>query len=117
MDFIKPTPSVGYSSHYSIGATERLQCDMVLALNLANRLESENHFSLDLIAEGLSAFSKRWLVVEFDGRESRPGDEAGDDKFKHLPLHHFIGALRKRFSGVRVISPGGEQSVWLVCEK
>ena len=31
MDFVKPTPSIGFSSHYSIAAHERLKCDLVWA--------------------------------------------------------------------------------------
>jgi hypothetical protein len=102
MDFIKPSPSVGYSSHYAIAATERLQCDMVIGLGLAHRLASENHFNFDLIAEGLSAFSKRWLVVDF--AESCPPDD-------------FISALRRRFNSVITLPQAAEQGAWLLCEK
>jgi hypothetical protein len=108
VDFVKPTPSVGYSDHYSIAATERLKCDMVLALGFANQVASENHFNLDLIAEGLSAFSKRWLVVEF---------VEGDGGSAPLTLDGFIDALRKRFKGVRVVRPGAGPGVLLLCEK
>jgi hypothetical protein len=38
LDFIHPTPSAGYSSHYSIAATERFRCDLVLAMGLVRRL-------------------------------------------------------------------------------
>ena len=102
MDFIKPTPSVGYSSHYAIAATERLRCDMVIALGLAQRIVVENNFNLDLIAEGLSAFSKRWLVVDF--AETRD-------------LDAFIHALRGRFSSVVTLPHATEQGAWLLCEK
>jgi hypothetical protein len=116
IDFIKPTPSVGYSSHYSIAATERLKCDMVLAFGLAHKIARDNHFSFDLIAEGLSAFSKRWLVVEFAPRESRDGDEAVG-KPASRTLDDFINALRKRFNGVRTLPHGAEPGVLLLCEK
>ena len=65
MDFIKPTPSIGYSSHYTLAATERIKCDMVLALSITEHLVFDRYLSFDLIAEGLSSFSKRWAVVEF----------------------------------------------------
>lgn len=110
IDFIKPTPSVGYSGHYSIAATERLKCDMVLALGLVNKVARENHFNFDLIAEGLSAFSKRWLVVEFARNESRGAS-------RPLALDDFIDSLGKRFRDVEVVSPVEEQSVLLLCEK
>jgi hypothetical protein len=110
IDFVKPTPSVGYSGHYSIAATERLKCDMVLALGLANKLARENHFNFDLIAEGLSSFSKRWLVVEFDRSESRGADEP-------RPLDDFIDSLGRRFRDVKALSSVEGQSVLLLCEK
>ena len=105
IDFIKPTPSVGYSSHYSIAAIERLKCDMVLALGMAHKVALENHFDFDMIVEGLSSFSKRWLVVEFVRRE---GQGTLDD---------FTRALLKRFRDVRLLSSGEEPRVLLLCEK
>ncbi|HKS40552.1 MAG TPA: hypothetical protein VJX74_08035 [Blastocatellia bacterium] len=103
IDFIKPTPSVGYSSHYSIAATERLKCDMVLALGMAHKIALENHFDSDLIVEGLSSFSKRWLVVEFVRREGQS------------TLNDFTKALLKRFSNVTVLSSREELGVLLLC--
>lgn len=117
MDFIKPTPSVGYSNHYSIGATERLRCEMVLAMGLVNKLTSENHFNLDLIAEGLSAFAKRWLVVDFAEPQSRNLSEEREGRSASHTLADFIHALRGRFSAVSILSPAGRRPALLVCEK
>jgi hypothetical protein len=107
IDFIKPTPSVGYSNHYSIAATERLKSDLVVALGLANVVARENHFSFDLIAEGLFAFSKRWLVVEPVTR---------DGNRESYQLGEFIESLSKRFVSVKVM-PFGEGREVLLCEK
>lgn len=108
VDFIKPTPSVGYPNHYSIGATERLKCDLVMAFGLTDRVASENHFSFDLIAEGLASFSKRWLVVGF--REGARGELS-------LKPEGFIAALSKRFRDVSVVPSGQQAGTLLVCEK
>ena len=108
VDFIKPTPSVGYPNHYSIDATERLKCDLVLAFGLTNRIAGENHFSFDLIAEGLASFSKRWLVVGFD--EEAQGKRS-------LKPEVFIDALSKRFRDVSVVPSGQQSGTLLVCEK
>lgn len=102
VDFVKPTPAVGYSNHYSIPAVERLKCDMVVALGLVNEIASEKHLNFELIAEGLSSFSKRWLVVEFEDRTT---------------LEDFIEALRKHFRSVSVISSGAHNRHLLLCEK
>jgi len=118
VDFIKPTPSVGYSNHYSIAATERLKCDLVLALGLTQRLASENHFSLDLMAEGLASFSKRWLIVEFDERQgSRARREDGAPRSPYGRLENFVDALLKRFNEVNVVSTAANAGALLLCEK
>ena len=119
VDFLKPTPSVGYSNHYSIGATERLQCDMVLALGLT-QIALENHLTLDLIAEGLASFTKRWLVVGFGDEKKAPAgkDACVPRSFPGSPsVEDFIGALRRRFSEVSVVSSSSQSGVWLLCKK
>ena len=108
VDFIKPTPSVGYPNHYSIDATDRLKCDLVLAFGLTDRIASENHFSFDLIAEGLASFSKRWLVVGFG--EGARGELS-------LKPEGFIAALSKSFRDVSVVPSGQQSGTLLVCEK
>jgi hypothetical protein len=117
MDFVKPTPSVGYSDHYSIGATERFRCEMVAALGLADKLATENHFNLDLVAEGLSAFAKRWLIVDFGGSQSSNFDEERDGRATPHSLDDFIHALCKRFGVVRVLSATGNGRALLMCER
>ena len=108
LDFIKPTPAVGYSSHYAIGAAERLKCDLVLAFGLAQRVALKNHLPFDLIAEGLSSFSRRWLLVDFVSRAAPAECEE---------LGSFVTSLRKHFSEVRTVSPAADREVWLLCEK
>ena len=128
VDFLKPTPSVGYSNHYSIAATERLRCDMVLALGLT-RIALENHLTLDLIVEGLASFTKRWLVVGFGEEKTEQSKlevsppQAGKDSCVpgSIPgspgVEDFIGALRRRFSEVSVVSSSSQSGVWLLCKK
>ena len=112
VDFIKPTPSIGYSNHYSVAANERLKCEMVLALGFVNRIASENHFNFELISEGLSSFSKRWLVVDFAELDNGDGGTRGDRSLDRL-----IGELGKQFSCVRVVSSNPQTGVLLLCEK
>ena len=63
MDFTKPTPARGLGSHWAIAATERFQCDLVLALDLLNQ-PMPRRLGFDKIISGLSQFTKRWLVLE-----------------------------------------------------
>jgi hypothetical protein len=117
VDFIKPTPSVGYSDHYSIAANERLKCDLVLALGLTSRLASENYFSPDLIAEGLASFTKRWLIVDFDGRAGATTDrEDGGPRSASGRPENFADGLLKHFRDVNVVSSGANSTL-LLCQK
>ncbi len=118
VDFIKPTPSIGYSDHYSIAATERLKCDLVLALGLTRRIATENHFSPELMAEGLAAFTKRWLIVEFDARQG--AETEWTDRGQRSAWGRqdkFIEALGTRFSDVRVVSSDANSRALLLCER
>jgi len=116
VDFIKPTPSVGYSNHYSISAVERLKCDLVLALGLVNRIASENGLTFDLIAEGLASFAKRWLVVEFEDRKNKNGIPPD---YGRTPggIQSFINALGARFKNVNIITQSTSGGTMLLCEK
>jgi hypothetical protein len=116
VDFIKPTPSIGYSNHYSISAVERLKCDLVLALGLVNRIASENGLTFDLIAEGLASFAKRWLVVEFEDRKNKNGNRPA---YGRTPggLQSLINALEARFKNVNIITQSTSGGTILLCEK
>jgi hypothetical protein len=98
MDFTKPTPSLGFSGHYSIPASDRFSCEMVLAYGLVHRLVFERYLNFEQIADGLATFSKRWAVVDFTAQE---------------PWDGLRNALRRRF---RCVDLAGDASL-LICEK
>jgi hypothetical protein len=100
LDFVKPTPSIGYRDHYSMAADQRLKCELVLALGLTRKLIEENHFNFEMIAEGLASFSTKRAVVDFHDGAAR--------------LDEFIEALLARFSRVRKVF---SDPTILVCEK
>lgn len=117
LDFMKPTPSLGYSNHYLLAATERLKCEMVLALSLVQRAVFDYFLPFHLIVEGLASFSTRWVLAEF----TPPGERfSGKEKasiFSWYSLENFVEALEKRFSQVEIISRDTDGSVLLLCEK
>jgi hypothetical protein len=113
LDFAKPTPSIGYGGHYSIAATERLKCDMTLALGLVQRMVFEKYLSFELIVEGLSLFSERWLLVDFVAQED---SKAQADRFPWYTLDRFRDALSQRFQRVDVVRLRATRSL-LICEK
>ncbi len=117
MDFIKPTPSIGYSSHYTVAATERFRCDMVLAFSIIEHLVFDKYLSFDLIAEGISSFSKRWAVVEFVPPEHLAGGRKLTHGFQWYTLENLINAIGKYFSGVEVIKLYSGSRAFLLCSK
>lgn len=117
MDFTDPTPARGLSSHYSIAAIERFQCDLVLALSLLHHVVFKRHLNFDQIVDGLSLFSKRWLIVEFTLREDPRIYGWRLDKFSWYTLDNFIDTLRRRFRSVSIIPSQPEPHVLLLCEK
>jgi hypothetical protein len=117
MNFVKPTPSIGYFSHYTMAATERLKCDLVLAFSLVKELVFERHFNFELIAEGLSSFSARSLLVDFISREDGPVGAERDERFSWYTLENFVAALKERFSSVTIKPCGPVNHALLLCKK
>jgi hypothetical protein len=116
MDFVRPTPSCGPSSHWSVAAGERFQCDMVLVLGLLHYIVRDLYFAQ--IVEGLASFSKKWLVVEFvppeDGRMKSKWWSA---RIPWYTLDNFITSLRQRFRDVSTLQSHRGPGVLLLCEK
>jgi hypothetical protein len=110
MDFVDPTPSRGLSSHISIAAADRFQCDLVLAIALVNPMIRDRHLRLDQIVGGLSQFSKRWLIVDYiPPKELRLSAEHGSEDL--------IRSLRERFRNVSRLKLDSEDRNLLLCEK
>jgi hypothetical protein len=117
MDFTKPTPARGLSNHWAIAATERFQCDMVLALGLVHQIVLERRLNFDQIVEGLALFSKRWVVVEFIPREDPDVSQLWSSRISWYTLDTFIDALNKRFNTVSIMPSHPEARLLLLCEK
>ena len=117
MDFTDPTPSRGLASHWAIAATERFQCDMVMALTLVHQIVFKRHLNFEQIVDGLALFSKRWLVVEFAPRENRDVGERRSNTLSWYTLENFIWSLRRRFHTVNILPSFPKPRVLLLCEK
>jgi len=117
MDFCMPSQGSGVCDQEGSPATSRLKCEMVLALGLVHVLISERQLNLEQISAGLSAFSKRWLVVEF----ARQDDDAVrpwlTGEYSWYCLENFISALRPHFQSIRVVSFGTDSRTLVLCEK
>jgi hypothetical protein len=117
MDFVDPTPARGLLSHWAIAATERFQCDMVMALGLVHEIVFKRSLNFEQIVEGLALFSKRWLVVEFVPPEDPDVRQWGLRTFSWYTLDNFICKLKTRFRTVNIVPSHPEPRVLLMCEK
>jgi hypothetical protein len=117
MEFTDPTPSRGLSSHWAIAATERFQCDMVLALGLLHQIVFKRYLNFEQIGQGLALFSKRWLIVEFVPVEDPELRQCGSDRFSWYTLDHFMHSLRKWFPNITILPCHPQPRVLLLCEK
>ena len=117
MDFTDPTPSRGLSNHLSIAASERLQCDLVLALGLVNEAVSGRNLRFEQIVDGLVQFSKRWVIVDYLPSQSpKIGDGQSEESCRYRS-DSFIGALKKRFHHVSSLPSEAETHTLFLCEK
>ncbi|MBE9039587.1 hypothetical protein IQ235_02100 [Oscillatoriales cyanobacterium LEGE 11467] len=121
MDFTQPTPAYGLSRYRYVAATERLQCEMVLALELIHHLVFEQHPRFEQIVEGFAQFSQRWLVVEFIPIDDRAllqfQSPKYSSKFSWYTLDNFRKVLMKHFRHVKTLPAYIKPRTLLICEK
>ena len=120
MNFI--SPSCDLSNAWFAPASDRLCCDLVIALDLIDWLvfEQRQCFPFDRIVERISIFSNRWLLTEFVS--IAPSDRELSSPhmkwiFSWYNLYNFIDALRQKFRQVDILNNVSETSVLLLCQK
>ena len=117
MDFTGPTPSRGLCNHWSVAASERLKCDMVLALANIHQFVVQRSLRFDQIVEGLASFSKRWLIAEFVPTEDNDVGSCRSHRVSEYTLDNFIFALRARFRDVTIVAGHRGPGILVLCEK
>ena len=110
------SPSYDLSNYWFRPASERLRCDLVIALDLIDHLIKEN-LRFDLIVERLSTLSNRWLLVDFTPSNDRERPETRAIQDSGYTIDSLMDELMKRFRNVNIISSQSESHVLLLCEK
>ena len=109
-----PTPPHWFSFP---AASMRLKSDLVLALAITHHLVFKRELSFEFIAERLSTFSNRWLIVEFVPPDDRYVREWMSNKYDWYCIKGFIKALEKYFRHIDILDSYPSPRVLLFCEK
>jgi hypothetical protein len=117
MDFVDPTPARGLSSHWAIAATERFQCDMVMALGLVHKIVFKRSLNFEQIVEGLASYSKRWLLVEFVPSGDEELCNSGSQLHSWYTIENLVATLRRWFRRIDIRPSHPSPRVLLLCEK
>ena len=114
------SPSCDLSNRWYAPASDRLKCELVLALNLIDRLVFKQYLTFETIVERLAIFSDRWLLVEFITREYPYRVKWSADlasRFTWYRLDNFIASLKSQFNQVDILENISDTRFLILCEK
>lgn len=114
------SPSCDLANRWYNPASDRISCDLVLGLNLVDRLVFKQYLTFETIVERLAIFSDRWLIVDFITREYPYRLKWSEDfalRFTWYRLDNFITSLKSKFTRVDILENGSDTRVLLLCEK
>src|SRR6266851_1330991 len=93
---------------------ERLRCDMVLALGPIQHLAfTASHFNL--MVSHLSAFARKWLVIEFVARDDPHVEGWPDVRSSGYALDTLLALLTKEFKTIELFPSDKENRRILLC--
>jgi hypothetical protein len=110
------SPSYDLSNYWFTPASQRLRCDLVLALDLIHHLVKEN-IRLSLIVERLSLLSNHWLLLEFISLKDWESSEVKAVQDSWYTLDNLRDELTKWFRSINIISSQSKTRTLLLCEK
>lgn len=116
MDFCHPSLPHGKELEFP-GATQRLKCEMVLALAVVHHLVFKQNLNFDEIVKNLVEFTEKWLVVEFIPREDIYVSEWYNESFDWYTYDNFVIALRKHFKEVTPCPSNRPPRLLVFCER
>jgi len=117
MNFKNPSPGYGLSNRWLTPAIQRFVCDLVLALALVHHLVFKQRLNFDQIAQALSVFARRWLLVEFVPREDKYVCQWWSEQYSWYTVDNFITALARYFGDIKVYSSDPAPRLLLLCTK
>jgi hypothetical protein len=116
IDFCHPTPAHGKNLEFA-SATQRLKCEMVLALAVVHHLVFKQSETFENITSKLAGFTNKWLLIEFIPKEDRYVSEWYNDNFSWYTNDNFVRALQQHFSKITTFPSNRLPRTLLLCEK
>jgi hypothetical protein len=117
MNFRNPSPGYGICNRSVASASQRLPCELVMALGLVHLLVFEQLMTLSQIAETLALFSLKWLLVEFYDCQDSEIALASVDDYPKYTRENFCVILQQWFTSVKIMPSERESRVLLLCQK
>jgi 2-polyprenyl-3-methyl-5-hydroxy-6-metoxy-1,4-benzoquinol methylase len=103
MDFRSPSPGYGPCNRWLLPATERLPCDLVIALAVVHHLVSKQYLNFEQISQTLNSFAKKWVLVEFMPPEDEWVRDWLTPEFSWYTLENFVSSMRRFFPNVEIL--------------
>lgn len=98
-------------------ATERLKCEMVIALAIIHHLVFKQKVRFEEFVSSLSALTTKWLLVEFIPREDKYVAKWYNDSFSWYTEEKFVKALKTQFRTVQKLPSNPEPRTIFLCER
>lgn len=111
MNIRNPSPGLGVCNRIVASASERLECELVLALGLVHQLVFEQYLNLEQIAATFATFSERWLLVEFYSEQTKEVKPFWSQRYSWYSLENFQHILAKYFARIELIALASQSSV------
>lgn len=121
VDIADPTPASGFAHTERSSFTERVPCDLVVALAVIHHLVLTKNIPFGLLADYLVLITRKWLIIEFVPLSDEKAAALIRDKPGfHKPYDAF--AFEAQFTlqfdiEKKTVIPGTERILYLMCKK
>jgi hypothetical protein len=117
MSCLNPSPRLGLGDGVMEPASDRLDCELVLALALVHHMVFKMHLNFEQIAAGLAVYARKTLIVEFPPRDDAHVSQWMTAGHAWYTVENFMAALRRHFPKLTTVASHPAPRVLLVCER
>jgi SAM-dependent methyltransferase len=119
LDVRYPSPGSGLANESFAPATQRLRCDVVLALALVHHLVfKQNVILFDRLLRGLEVFSKEWLLIEFVSKDDPyVAHDWSSERHGWYSMDGFLNVLALFFKEIERLPSDSPSRTLFLCRK